>query len=382
MSTVFDRLARRAETAATIGLAVLFAGLLVAETAGLASEHRSWAFDLAVGIVVCTIALLRGRNRPWAAVAGLIAYAAATAVAGVSGLPNQPAAAATVALLVLGASAVRTAPARVALGIALAGAAVVVAGRTIGSPFPPGSEALIGVLIWAAALGVGLWLRYLDAARHGALEAVRRDERLSMARELHDVVAHHVTAMVVQAQAARLVAPKQPKAVGPALAGIEAAGSEALAAMHRLVGLLRDPDDAPSTAPGPEQLSELVARFANHGPAVTLRLPADGSEGAWPPEIAATIYRVVQESLTNVVRHAPDAHVVTVAVSSDARAVSVEVADDAPATTARPRRSGGYGLAGMRERVEVLGGTLQAGPHTGAGWCVQATLPLASTPGT
>lgn len=371
-----DRLARRATTVATIGLAVLFAGLLVAETAGLASQHRSWALDLAVGIVVCAIALLRGRNRPRAAAAGLAVYAVGTVVAGVSGLPNQPAAAATVALLVLGASVVRAVPARVGIGIALAGAAVVAAGRVIGSPFPPASEALIGVVIWSGALGVGLWLRYLDAARRGALEAVRRDERLSMARELHDVVAHHVTAMVVQAQAARLVAPKHPEAVEPALAGIETAGTEAVGAMHRLVGLLRDPDDAPGTTPGPEQLSELVARFADHGPAVTLRLPADGYERGWPPEIAAAVYRVVQESLTNAVRHAPDAHAVTVAVTADARAVSIEVADDAPPATTRPRRSGGYGLAGMKERVESLGGTLQAGPRGGAGWCVRATLPL------
>jgi signal transduction histidine kinase len=137
--------------------------------------------------------------------------------------------------------------------------------------------------------------------------------------------------------------------------------------MRRVVGLLRDADDTVSLAP--ERLSELVARF--DGPAVRLRLP-DGST-AWPPEVTSTVYRVVQESLTNVARHAPRARSVEVSVGQDASSITVEVVDDGPATR---RHRGGYGLVGMRERVEALGGTMAAGPGDGVGWAVRARLPV------
>ncbi|GAA4228916.1 signal transduction histidine kinase [Streptosporangium album] len=204
---------------------------------------------------------------------------------------------------------------------------------------------------------------------------MRRDERLKLARELHDVVAHHITSIVLQAQAAQLVARKHPEKVEGSLAGIEATGSDALAATRRVVGLLRDADDAVPAMPGPEQLSELVKRFHGHGPAVRLRLPADGS--VWPPEVTSTVYRVVQESLTNISRHAPHARSVTVSVAQDRESVTVEVVDDAPPVPARyHHHRGGYGLVGMRERLEALGGTLCAGPRRGAGWPVLATLPV------
>jgi signal transduction histidine kinase len=141
--------------------------------------------------------------------------------------------------------------------------------------------------------------------------------------------------------------------------------------MRRVVGLLRDNDDVVSVAPGPEPLGELVSRFT--GPAVRLRLP--NGETRWPPEVASTVYRVVQESLTNVARHAPRARSVSVTVAQDGRTVTVEVADDAPPAPAQYHRRG-YGLVGMRERVEALGGTLYAGPGESAGWMVRAVLSL------
>lgn len=356
--------------------------LLAVEASVLASDHRNWPFDLIVGAAVCAVAVLRARNRLWAVVIGLAVTAVAIAVAAVAGLPGQPGNAALLALLLLGAAAIRTAPLRPAVAVAVAGMAVVVAGRVIpSSPAYRESAALFGVLVWAAGLAVGLWLRCLDTQRQRVLDAVRRDERLSMARELHDVVAHHVTGMVVQAQAARLVSTKRPETVEPALAGIETAGTEALAAMHRLVGLLRDPGDAAGTSPSPGQLSELVARFTARGPAITLQLPADGSEQRWPPEVAATVYRIVQEALTNIIRHAPNVHRVTVTVAGDPRTVTVDVTDDAVPATGRARHSGGYGLVGMSERVEALGGTLHAGPRAGVGWSVQATVPLTAGAG-
>jgi signal transduction histidine kinase len=119
-----------------------------------------------------------------------------------------------------------------------------------------------------------------------------------------------------------------------------------------------------------------VERFARHGPAVDLRLPAGLAASGWPPEVASTVYRIVQEALTNIARHAPGARTVTVTVTHDPRRVSVEIADDAPATAFRP--GSGYGLVGMRERVEALGGKLHTGPQPGAGWAVRASLPVAA----
>jgi len=144
--------------------------------------------------------------------------------------------------------------------------------------------------------------------------------------------------------------------------------------MRRVVSLLRDPGDAGGLTQGPEQLGDLVSRFAGHGPAVQLHLPGPGLP-PWPTEVSTTVYRVVQEALTNVILHAPGATSVTVTVSDDGRAVTVEVIDDAPGHP-RGLAGGGHGLTGMRERAEALGGALRAGPGRHGGWVVAATLPL------
>jgi signal transduction histidine kinase len=238
---------------------------------------------------------------------------------------------------------------------------------------------LAKVMIWVGAVAVGLWLRWLDRRDRETREAIRRDERLKLARELHDVVAHHVTGIVVQAQAARFVGEGSPERLSSVLGGIESAGVDTLAAIRRLVGLLRDPDDTGGISSAPEPISDLVERFTRHGPAVDLRLPAGQPASAWPPEVASTVYRIVQEALTNIARHAPGAHAVTVTVAHDAAQVRVEVTDDAPAVMSRHSRLGsGYGLVGMRERVESLGGKVRAGPLPSAGWAVQASLPVAA----
>jgi signal transduction histidine kinase len=378
---VLDRVASKAGTAANVVLVVVLLVLLALEAARLASDQRNWSFDLAVGLAMTVAALLRSRGHVRAAGWGIAICGVAVAVAATLHLPNQPGPTANIALLVLAGAAIRVAGIRSAAVIGLTGLAVIIAGRLTDHPLSAEASAVVGVLEWGGALAVGLWLRYLDVHRRRGVEAVRRDERLAMARELHDVVAHHVTGIVVQAQAARLVAGRRPETIEPTLAGIETAGADALTAMHRLVGLLRDPDDTPGTSPGPGPLSELVARFAARGTAVTLQLPADDSEQHCPPEVAATVYRVVQEALTNVVRHARAAHRVTVTVHADPNTVTVDVTDDAAPGTARARRSGGYGLVGMRERVEALGGALSAGPRDGAGWTVHATVPLTTRAG-
>lgn len=378
-----DRLAERPAVAADAGLAVVFAALLALEARIVAGHHDTWVFDVAAGAPVCAAALLRRRSRAWAAAAGLALSLAAEFAAWRWDLARQPGAAMILALFVLVASAARVLPARVVAAVT-AGTAVVAAGsieRYI--PFIESGRPCSFAATWlmgegtAAALGAGLWLRLLDGRRRAAFAAVRHSERLNLARELHDTAAHHITGIVLQAQAARIAARRHPERLDEALAGIESAGTEALVSLRRVVGLLRDDDDAGGPARAPERLDDLVRRFAGRGTAVRLRLPEGGPD--WPPEVTTTVYRVVQEALTNIARHASGAREVAVTVTRDGPDVSVEVTDDAPRAGAFPY-GGGYGLAGMRERVEALGGTLEAGPGAAAGWSVRARLPVPAAP--
>lgn len=374
---LLDTLAARRPTLANACLGAVFAVVLAAEVGYLVAAGRTWWLDLVAGLAVCTVAVVRARNRVLAAVAGLaICWAAALAAAALD-LPGQPGIAATLALLVLVASAVRVVPVVPATAIVAGGAALT---GVIMVLHPDLGIGLVG-LWWGIAVAAGLLLRLLDTRRQTTLEAVRRAERLELARELHDVAAHHMTGVVLQAQAARITARKQPAVLDDALADIESAGAGALASIRRVIGLLRDGGDAAGLTPGPEQLTELIGRFTRTGLPVRLRLPHGPANPAWPPEVTTTVYRVVQEALTNVTRHAPLAREVTVTLARDERAVTVEIADDAPAdSTRRFPGSGGYGLAGMRERVEALGGTLSAGPGPGCGWSVRAALPVAGRP--
>lgn len=326
-----------------------------------------------------TFALLRRRNRFALALAALVVAVVAIVVARLAGLPEEPAPATALASAVLVASAVRRLPVRKAAAVASGGLVVVVASWLGAVPFAlaPSQVATVCGASWLTAVAAGLGGRLVVEHREAAVERVRRDERLAVARELHDVVAHHITGIVVQAQAAQILARNEsddPGRLAGTLADIETAGSDALASLRRVVGLLRDAEDTSPVTPGPEALGTLVNRFENRGgPAVQLRLPDDGA--GWPPEVTTTVYRVVQEALTNITRHAPHARLVTVGVSATPEAVTVDVSDDAPPSSAL-HAGGGYGLIGMRERVEALGGTLWAGPRPGAGWSVLATLPL------
>jgi signal transduction histidine kinase len=376
---VSHRIAARTGTISTLVLAFVLAAVLAADTAATAARHANWPFELAVGAVVCALALFRGRSRAWVTAAGLTVCGAACAACDVARLPSQPGFAAALGLLVLGAAGVRVAATFPAALIAVAGIVVLAAGRiTLRGEYVL-AFSFLGVMAWGGALAIGAWLRLLDIRRHLLIDTARRDERLDLARELHDVVAHHVAGIVVQAQAARIAAVRRPGTLDATLAGIESAGNDALTAMRRVVSLLRDPRDADGVSPGPGQLSDLVSRFASHGPAVRLSLPG-GDWPPWPPEVASAVYRIVQEALTNVVLHAPDATSVTITVGDDGSSVTLEVTDDAPRhalSGSAPRHApGGNGLTGMRERAGALGGALRAGPGSDGGWVVAAELPL------
>lgn len=359
----------RLKAATDVGLGIVitsaaaFQAYAVADTWG----DGYWPFGAIVGASVCVLALVRRRARLRTAVAGLTVAALAILVTRLVHLPAEPGPATSLGLAVLIGSAVRNLPARTACAVAAGGAALMAAAFLA---TPRSAVPVLGSLAWLAALVTGLAFRLLAARRHAAAERVRSAERLELARELHDVVAHHITSIVLQAQAAQLVTAKHPDKAAGSLADIETAGSEALTATRRVVGLLRD--TAPGT-PGHERLTELIEGFEGQGRRARLRLAAEPD--GWAPEVSGTVYRVVRESLTNVARHARHARAVTVDITQDEEAVTVVVEDDAPQGAARRHRHAGYGLIGMRERLEALGGTLTAGPRPGSGWTVRATVP-------
>jgi signal transduction histidine kinase len=254
----------------------------------------------------------------------------------------------------------------VALGLGLAADYTGVVEAVAGSVF----------LLFPATLGADV--RYLAATRLRELEEVKLRERGLLARELHDTVAHHVSAIVISAQAGRTLATSHPEAAADALAVIEREASRTLTEMRLMVGAMRgggEPDLAPQR--GVADLAGL-ARNSGASPRVAVQLAGDLED--LRPSLGAALYRLAQESITNAVRHARHATRIDVHVVGDDDVVRLTVTDDGDAgpTGQGPR---GYGLVGMTERVTLLGGTLEAGPADGRGWTVNAVLPRTGSPG-
>ncbi|GAA1621199.1 sensor histidine kinase [Actinoplanes couchii] len=239
---------------------------------------------------------------------------------------------------------------------------------------------LIQALAGAAAIGIGVYLRTLEGNRQRAVDTVRAEQRAEFARDLHDFIAHHVTGIVVQAQGARFIAEQDPQRVLLALEQIEQAGSETMASMRRMVGVLRDSDSRPDAplAPvaGVGDLEILVEQYTAAGGPVA-RLHFDGDMAGLPVEVSTSAYRVVMEALTNTRQHAPEARNVEVWLTRTAEQLLVRVGNDGPAPRPpTPRERPGYGLVGLTERVRAVGGMITAGPGVGGGWVVDAVLPL------
>jgi signal transduction histidine kinase len=238
-------------------------------------------------------------------------------------------------------------------------------------------------LIWTVAFALGRKFEEADEAKKRAAQAEREreerarsavtEERARIARELHDVVGHSVSVMTVQASAVRRLLRPEQEREREALLIVERTGREALAEMRRMVGVLRRPEEGPALAPQPslEHVGRLVEQAREAGLSVELRV--EGDPQPLPAGVDLTAYRLVQEGLTNALKHAR-AERAQVVVRYGEGDLEVTVSDDGRA--AGSSDGGGHGLLGMRERVAIFGGELEAGPRAEGGFRLRAKLPV------
>jgi signal transduction histidine kinase len=346
-----------------------------------------------VAALVATMPLLLRRRFPFGAPAVLFAGLALVSLvspAAVYGGTSFTLFALMLAFWAAGAQRERQpAVAGAAIGLAAVGVMLATAGR--GGVVRTG-DAELSLFIWSLiAVGLPLGAFALRARAQRAAELQERADRLErereqrtraavaaerarIARDLHDVIAHSVTVMTVQGGAARLLLDSDPgRARGPLLV-VEETGHQALADMRRLVGIVQDvPERAPALTPQPglADLPALAETLQRAG------LPTDlvvhGEPETLTPGVELTAYRVVQEALTNALKHAGPA-TARVTVIYEPQALRLEITDDGPGTSSQ--RNGGHGLVGMRERVALYGGRLEVGPRASGGFSVRARLPL------
>jgi signal transduction histidine kinase len=216
--------------------------------------------------------------------------------------------------------------------------------------------------------------RRIVSEREVATREAVAAERAAIARELHDVVAHHMSVMVVQAGAARAVSGSDPAAAAEALRQIEASGRTGLAEMRRLLEVLKAEEDGDGKAPQPglARIDELLDAMRASG--LPVEAVVEGTPRPLSHGVDLSAYRIVQEGLTNALRHAGGASA-RVLVRYEPDALELEIADDGSGPRDDPEASGGHGLIGMRERVHLFGGELEAGPRRGGGFLVRARLP-------
>ena len=249
----------------------------------------------------------------------------------------------------------------------------------------PWGDVAFGVVVFFTLWYAGRRLRLREERAERLLrekqeetERIVAEERARIARELHDVVAHRVSLMTVQAGAAKTVAASDPAAAVRAMAAVEAAGRQALDELRHLLGVLRPAADAAAMQPQPRlaDLAGLVEQARQAG--VEVSLVDDDLRAALPARVELSAYRIVQESLTNVVKHAGTGARTCVRLTSDGGYLDVEVTDDGRGATVLP--GAGHGVVGMRERALLLGGSLDVGPRPGGGFRVHARLPLDGVP--
>ena len=358
--------------------------VLTAEIVGAATPPAT--------IVAYSVAALHGasvafrRLAPVAAVIGLLSTAAVYGLA--LGLPVFMLGPAVLFVAYGAGSRLALRPAAVLLAITVAALVLLL---RFGSAFPGWASVLLFASLVTGAWYLGVFARRWqslaaeNARRASELEAARDElarhavaaERLRIARELHDIVAHSMSVIAMHAGAARLAVGTDPASERTALDVIESSSREALGEMRRLVTVLRDGDvDAGgrSPVPGLTDLPALVAGVAAGG--LTVEVRTEGSLDAVPSGVSVAAYRVIQEALTNIVRYAghTSAHVLVQAGPAE---LVVRVENEAPSdpTVQVPPAGGGHGAVGMRERVELYGGALGSGPTAKGGWTIEARLP-------
>ncbi|MEI2774769.1 MAG: histidine kinase [Tetrasphaera sp.] len=343
------------------GAAALVEGLARADLAG-----QPFVTVLAMALMP---ALLWRRSRPLLAcvagfgVAGVLSVIQLSTRSGDLGLYSM------MAILILLYSLVRWGAGReIALGMPFV-AAVVALGMSATSA--GGAELVGGSLLLLLIAALAAVFRYRAALWQRQHREIRNQERLALARELHDTVAHHISAIAVQAQAGGVVASSQPLQAAQILAAIESEASRTLAEMRAMVRVLRDDEwDAYAPRLGVADLAGLAR--TDSSPAIEISLA--GAVTRLPAPVDAAIYRLVQEALTNAIRHARSATRVGIDVCRVGEVVRVRIADDGlphPGPGPEP----GFGLTGMTERAHLLGGSLAAGPGAEGGWVVEAELP-------
>ncbi|MCI0441017.1 MAG: sensor histidine kinase [Chloroflexi bacterium] len=253
----------------------------------------------------------------------------------------------------------------------------------LGNRPAPSYVAILGLAAWLLVLGTVAEIARVrrERTRESALareEQTRRrasDERLRIARELHDVLGHNISLISVQAGVALHLMDERPEQARVALSVIKEASKDALRELRSVLDVLRhiDEESPRSPAPGLAQLDELVSRAAAAGLEVSAEV--EGDPRRLPASVELAAFRIVQEALTNVIRHA-GATRATIRLVYDDRGLAVQVDDDGRGADSRDRIGAGQGILGMRERVSALGGVLEAGPRPGGGFRVLARLPL------
>ena len=339
------------------------------------------AFAAAAGLVLA-VALAWRRRAPLVVLAAAIATSVVANFAAVLDAATTPAVALVVAVYSVGA---HTSGLRAAVGGLGAAALIAV---NVAEQFSLGDLLFIATFLGGAWLA-GRAMRYrrerehvlelltvdLEREREEKARAAVAEERVRIARELHDVVAHAISVIVLQARGGRRSLATDPGETREALDMIEATGSEALAEMRRLLGMLRRDDEEIALAPQPSlrYLDALAAQVREAGLPVDLSVEGEPTE--LPPGVDLSAYRIVQEALTNALKHAGPA-TARVVVRYRENDLELEIADTGAGASASDGE--GHGLAGMRERVSLYGGKIETGPRDGCGFAVRARLPLDS----
>lgn len=344
--------------------------LLVASAVEVATRQVAWLY-ISIPMALITIgALLFRRTRPLLAV--LVAYGAVLVVdiAAINRLDDSVGLYTTAAILILSYALCRWGSGRevvLGLGLVLLTGVLGIVGHytTVG-------ETIGEAVFFLSPCLIGGAVRVISTSRLRATDQVKLRERELLARELHDTVAHHVSAIAIRAQAGRVVGATDPTAAIDALEVIEGEATRALSEMRLMVRTLREGDDVDLA---PQRGVDDIERLA-FGTVPPVAVSLEGALDDLRPTVGAAVYRLAQESITNAVRHARHATRITVRVTGSQDTVRLTVVDDGePHVTGRGWT--GYGLIGMTERAALLGGTLAAGPGAERGWTVDAVLPKA-----